>query len=95
MTQVCYDEKLSTKCNKRKMAAVGPVPMTLGGRQNQLEYLLQGSTNKKSVTNLLHRLRGLCDNPAPIELGEKEKLGETFSDHEIVYALSKFLKEFN
>ena len=76
------------------MAAVGPGQGTLAGRQNQLEYLLQGSADKSSVTNLLHRLRGLCDNAAPIELGEKDKLGETFSDHEIIYTLSKFFDIF-
>lgn len=69
------------------MAAVGPGPATMTGRQNQLEYLLQGSADKTSLPNLLHRLRGLCDNAAPIEFGAKDKSVETFSDHEIIYTL--------
>ncbi|XP_063709762.1 mediator of RNA polymerase II transcription subunit 18 [Culicoides brevitarsis] len=43
------------------------------------EYLLQGSIMDTSVENLLHRLRGLCDN---VESGY-----EQFSDYEVCFSL--------
>uniref|UniRef100_A0A336LHT4 Mediator of RNA polymerase II transcription subunit 18 n=2 Tax=Culicoides sonorensis TaxID=179676 RepID=A0A336LHT4_CULSO len=43
------------------------------------EYLLQGSIMDTSVENLLHRLRGLCDN---VESGP-----ENFSDYEVCFVL--------
>lgn len=53
--------------------------MAVVGRQNQLEYFLQGSVGKESVTTLLHRLRGLCDGAS--------RQFATFADHEILYTL--------
>jgi len=55
--------------------------MAVFGRQNQLEYFLQGSVGKDSVNTLLHRLRGLCD-------GASSQVA-TFVDHEMVYTLGK------
>lgn len=49
------------------------------GRQNQLEYFLQGSVGKDSVKALLERLKGLCDGAS--------RQFATFQDHEIVYTL--------
>lgn len=47
--------------------------------RNQQEFLLQGSILDNNVEDLLHRLRGLCDNAdSPPEL---------FHDHETVYSL--------
>lgn len=53
--------------------------MAVVGRQNQLEYFLQGSVGKESVNTLLHRLRGLCD-------GASRQSAE-FKDHEMLYTL--------
>lgn len=53
--------------------------MAVAGRQNQLEYFLQGSVGKESVNTLLHRLRGLCD-------GASRQVA-TFVDHEMLYTL--------
>lgn len=55
--------------------------MAVLGRQNQLEYFLQGSVGKDSVNTLLHRLRGLCD-------GASRQVA-TFVDHEMVFILGK------
>lgn len=57
--------------------------MAVVGRQNQLEYFLQGSVGKDSVNTLLHRLRGLCDGAS--------KQVVTFADREMVYTLGKRL----
>ena len=57
--------------------------MAVVGRQNQLEYFLQGSVGKDSVNTLLHRLRGLCDGAS--------KQVATFADREMVYTLGKRL----
>ena len=53
--------------------------MAVVGRQNQLEYFLQGSVGKESVNALLHRLRGLCD-------GASRPFAK-FVDHEMLYTL--------
>ena len=53
--------------------------MAVVGRQNQLEYFLQGSVGKESVNTLLHRLRGLCDGAS--------RQSATFVDHEMLYTL--------
>ncbi|KAJ7393602.1 Mediator of RNA polymerase II transcription subunit 18 [Desmophyllum pertusum] len=53
--------------------------MAVVGRQNQLEYFLQGSVGKESVNTLLHRLRGLCDGAS--------RQFATFVDHEILFTL--------
>ena len=53
--------------------------MAVAGRQNQLEYFLQGSVGKESVDTLLHRLRGLCDGAS--------RQSATFVDHEMLYTL--------
>ena len=53
--------------------------MAVAGRQNQLEYFLQGSVGKESVNTLLHRLRGLCDGAS--------RQSATFVDHEMLYTL--------
>lgn len=55
--------------------------MAVVGRQNQLEYFLQGSIGKDSVHTLLHRLRGLCDGMS--------RQVTTFGDHEMVFTLGK------
>ena len=57
--------------------------MAAVGRQNQLEYFLQGSVGKDSLSTLLHRLRGLCD-------GASQQLA-VFSDHEMLYSLGKHI----
>ena len=53
--------------------------MAVVGRQNQLEYFLQGSVGKESVNTLLHRLRGLCDGAS--------RQSATFVDREMLYTL--------
>lgn len=50
------------------------------------EYLLQGSVVDNSCDVLLNRLRGLCDNA--------ENDYESFHDHELVFALRKFISFF-
>ena len=47
--------------------------------KNQQEFLLQGSILDNFVEDLLHRLRGLCDNA--------DSSPETFHDHEMVYSI--------
>ena len=56
------------------------------GRQNQLEYFLQGSVGKDSVKALLERLKGLCDGTS--------RQFATFQDHEIVYTLGNNILHF-
>lgn len=56
------------------------------GRQNQLEYFLQGSVGKDSVKALLERLKGLCDGAS--------RQFATFQDHEIVYTLGNNILHF-
>ena len=56
------------------------------GRQNQLEYFLQGSVGKDSVKALLERLKGLCDGAS--------RQFATFQDHEIVYTLGNNILYF-
>jgi len=56
------------------------------GRQNQLEYFLQGSVGKDSVKALLERLKGLCDGAS--------RQFATFLDHEIVYTLGNNMLHF-
>lgn len=53
--------------------------MAVAGRQNQLEYFLQGSVGKESVSPFLHRLRGLCDGAS--------RQFATFADREMLYSL--------
>lgn len=47
--------------------------------RNQQEFLLQGSILDNNVEDLLHRLRGLCDNA--------DSPAEVFHDLEMVYSL--------
>ena len=47
------------------------------------EFLLQGSIVDSSKDVLIHRLRGLCDNA--------DSQPETFSDHEVVLQISKYI----
>ena len=56
------------------------------GRQNQLEYFLQGSVGKDSVKALLERLKGLCDGAS--------RQFATFVDHEMVYTIGNNMLHF-
>jgi len=47
--------------------------------KSQQEFLLQGSILDNSVEDLLHRLRGLCDNA--------DTSPEQFHDHEMIYSI--------
>lgn len=51
------------------------------GLGQQQEYLLQGSILDDSCENLLHKLRGFCDNA--------DSTPENFFDHEMVLSISK------
>lgn len=57
--------------------------MAVTGRQNQLEYFLQGSVGKDSVKALLERLKGLCDGAS--------RQFATFVDREMVYTLGTII----
>ena len=50
-----------------------------GGSVAQQEYLLQGSILDDSCEQLLHKLRGFCDNC--------DSSPESFQDHEMVYTI--------
>ena len=50
-----------------------------GGAVAQQEYLLQGSILDDSCEQLLHKLRGFCDNC--------DSSPETFQDHEMVFTI--------
>lgn len=56
------------------------VPGQRKSTPSQQEFLLQGSIVNETVEDLLHRLRGLCDNP--------DSNTEPFHDHEMVFILS-------
>lgn len=57
------------------------VPGQRKSTPSQQEFLLQGSVVNETVEDLLHRLRGLCDNP--------DSHPESFHDHEMVFVISK------
>jgi len=61
------------------MTSVVETTLSTARLRTQQEYLLQGSIQDNVVEDLLHRLRGLCDNA--------DSHPESFHDHEMIYSI--------